>query len=382
MVGWVDNPRPHPASEPSFTPKSHALAPSRPLGPISPRVLLAALLFCGSAPLALAQDADADDADAPDGWDIGAGLGADLGQLLQFNPRVGQGENRIGIGFNLTAYARLKRDLRHWDNSLAFNFAVQKLGQGVLPPGFNDDERVPFQKSIDELRLASQYSREFGEEIPWGYGVEATFLSQLLPTYQDSSGRNILKDIDGNNDARPIGRFLSPATVTLSPGITYRPDEHFDALLSPASYKTVFILDPAIADVTSVNGRRLYQYIDPDNEGRQSLQQLGASIRANYNNTFLPDERLIVKSTLGLFSNYLLNPQNVDVDWRTELGLEIVDGLTVTLNTVVFYDDDVPVQISNYDLVGGVERNDDGTPRLGPRVSVTEQILLKYAVVF
>ena len=349
----------------------------KPLLPL----LAAALLFCVSAPLH-AQDTKKDKEERPDGWDLGAGFGADLGQLLQFNPKVGQGENRIGIGLNVTAYARLKRGLKHWDNNLAFNFAIQKLGQGVLPPGFNANERQPYQKSIDELRLATQYSREFGAGVPWGYGVEGTFLSQLLPTFQDSSGRNILKDIDGNNDARPIGRFLSPATLTLSPGITFRPDEHFDALLSPASYKTIFVRDADVAGVRGPDGRRLYDYIDPNQDGSRSLQQFGASLRANYANAFLKDDRLLVKTTLGLFSNYLDEPSNVDLDWRTELGLEIFQGLTVTLNTVLFYDDDVPVQISDYSLVGGVERTADGSVRLGPRLSVTEQLLIKYAVVF
>ena len=345
--------------------------------------LLTALCFCGSITLIHAQDTEKEEKEPrPDGWELGAGLGADLGQLLQFNPKVGQGENRIGLGANLTFYARLKRGLRHWDNNASFNFAVQKLGQGVLPPGFNDNERQPYQKSIDELRLASQYSREFGEGNPFGYGVEATFVTQLLPTYQDSAGRNLLKDIDGNNEARPIGRFLSPATFTLSPGITYRPSEHFDALLSPASYKTVFIKDADVAGVRGPDGRRLYDYVDPDGEGRRSLQQFGASLRVNFSNTFLPNERLLVKTTLGLFSNYLDRPKNVDLDWRTEIGLEIVGGLTVTLNTTLLYDDDVPVQISNYELVGGVERRADGSVRLGPRLSVTEQLLIKYAVVF
>ena len=358
-------------------------------------LLLLAVVFCGSVTVAQAQDGGDDGGkegpkgkgrkekeERADGWEVGAGLGADLGQLLQFNPKVGQGENRIGIGANLTLYARLKRDLRHWDNNASFNFAVQKLGQGVLPASFNQDERLPYQKSIDELRLASQYSREFKAEVPWGYGVEATFVTQLLPTYQDSSGRNILKDIDGNNGARPIGRFLSPATFTLSPGITLRPSEHFDALFSPASYKTVFIRDADVAGVRGPDGRRLYAYVDPDGTGRTSLQQFGASLRANYADAFLPADRLLVKSTLGLFSNYLDSPSNVDVDWRTEIGLEVFEGLTVALNTVLFYDDDVPVQVSNYRRVGGVERGADGSVRLGARLSVTEQLLIKYAVVF
>ena len=362
-----------------------------------PRLAAAALALLATTSLAYAQEATPADSTAaatatadstaakkvtPDGWRFGASFGADIGQLLQFNPKVGQGENRIGLGTNLTAFARLKRGLRHWNLNASYNIAIQKLGQGVLPPGFNDNERQPYQKSIDELRLAGEYSREFKKGTPWGYGIESTFLTQLFPTFQDSSGRNLLKDIDGNNDRRPIGRFLSPATFTLSPGITFRPDEHFDALLSPASYKTIFIRDPDVANVRGPDGQRLYDYVDPDSTGARSLQQFGASLRVNYNNTLLEGERLLVKTTLGLFSNYLNNPQNVDLDWRTELSLEVFKGLTVTLNTVVFYDDDVPVQITNYDLPGGIERNPDGSIRLAPRLSVTEQLLIKYAVVF
>ncbi len=61
----------------------------------------AILLF--SAPLAAQEDVRKEP--VPEGWQIGAGLGADIGQLLLLNPRVGSGENRIGIGANLTTYA-------------------------------------------------------------------------------------------------------------------------------------------------------------------------------------------------------------------------------------------------------------------------------------
>lgn len=351
------------------------------------RPLAVACLLAGATPAAWAQDnlleeARADTDTLPDGWRFGGGLGVDIGQLLILNPRIGGGENRIGFGTNLTFFADLEAGLQHWSNNATLNFAVQKLGAGVLPPGFNDDERVPYQKSIDELRFASQYGREFGEDVPWGYGLEATFLTQLTPTFQDSSGRNVLKDIDGNNAASPIAAFLSPATFTLSPGITFRPDDHFNVLFSPASYKTVFVADPDIADVRTPDGELLYAYLDPDDDGTRSLQQFGASLRANYNQTFLDDERLLIKSTLGLFGNYLNNPQNIDIDWRNEIGFEITEGLTLSINTVLLYDDDIQVQISDYDAVGGIRRNPDGSARLGRRPTITEQILVKYSVVF
>ncbi len=333
--------------------------------------LLAVLTYL---PAAAQKEADEP---VPDGWQRGAGLGADVGQLLLLNPRVGSGENRIGLGTNLTAFAKLKRARLHWDNNMSLNLALQKLGAGVLPPipGL-PQTKLPYQKSIDELRLATLAGYSFSESSHWGYGFESTLLTQLLANFQDSSGRNLLKNTDNNNLGTPIAKILSPATFTASPGITYRPDDHFDALFSPASFKAIFVGDE------TVRAKPLYDYLDADNNGQRRLLQLGASLRANYTNNFLADDRLLFKSTLGLFSNYLRNPQNVDVDWRNEFGVQIVKGLTVTLNTVLLYDDDVPVQITDFDAVGGIVKNAAGEPVLGRRVTFTEQILLKYGLVF
>jgi len=339
-------------------------------------LLLCLAAFLSFSVVSFAQDAEEEV--IPEGWRRGAGLGADLGQLLQFNPRIGGGENRLGVGGNLTAFASLKRGRLNWDNNFSLNLAVQKLGQGVLPPGVGRgaDETIPYQKSIDEIRIASQFGYSFSEGSVWGYGAEATFLTQLLPTFQDAAGRNILKDIDGTNGGTPIAQILSSGTFTVSPGITYRPTDNFNVLFSPLSYKTVFVANEEIRALA------IYDFLDDQMDGNRVLNQLGASVRANYMNTYLENDRLLVKSSLGLFSNYLNNPQNVDIDWRTEIGFEIIKGLTASLNTTVLYDDDLKVQISDYDAVGGFQRNAAGDIELGKRTTLVQQLLLKYAVVF
>ena len=85
---------------------------------------------------------------------------------------------------------------------------------------------------------------------------------------------------------------------------------------------------------------------------------------------------------MGMYSNYLNNPQNIDIDWVNELAFNIYKGLQLSVLVNVFYDDDVSVQISDSDAVGGIKRDADGNPVTGKRVSITEQMLLKYIYVF
>jgi len=46
-------------------------------------------------------------------WKTGASLGLDFSQLFQLNPRQGAGQNRIGAGTAITAFAKIKKK-RDW----------------------------------------------------------------------------------------------------------------------------------------------------------------------------------------------------------------------------------------------------------------------------
>ena len=100
--------------------------------------------------------------------------------------------------------------------------------------------------------------------------------------------------------------------------------------------------------------------------------QIGSNLRVDYNASA---DKLSYTSTLTLYSNYLRNPQNVDLDWTNQLAYEIFKNFQLTLLANVFYDDDVLVQITDKDFPNGVNG-------LGNRVSITQQLLLKYTAVF
>ena len=138
-------------------------------------LLLLAIALCTTV---IAQDEE-EKKEPVIGWETGAGLGFDLSQLLQINPKQGAGQNRIGLGGALSIFGKYTKDRIAWDNSGNWQFGVQKLGNGPLPTG----EKIPFQKAIDELRLNSKFGYKISETSKFYYAADLGFLSQITSTW-------------------------------------------------------------------------------------------------------------------------------------------------------------------------------------------------------
>lgn len=351
--------------------------------------LLAISLF-----LTLSVSAQLDDAgrleglaleEAPDtliGWDKGAGIGLDLTHILVINPQAGAGQNRFGIGGAVGLFANYRDNLQTWNNKLSLNLSVEKIGSGVIVDanGNATDIGVPFRKSIDELILTSTYGRKFKANSKWSYAVDFRFRSQLLPSYLgEEDGQIYVSEIGvGPYRNRLVSRFFSPARFALGLGIMYQPCDHLQITFTPATLDVIAILDEDIANL-GIHGNKLEE--GSTTEYKQTRIAFGANLKAEYQRKFWND-RISFSSTLILFSDYLADPQNVDVSWTNELAFQIVGGLQLTFNNSLFYDDDVLSTISDADSPGGILRDDMGVPVTRPAVNYYQQILLKYVYLF
>lgn len=329
-------------------------------------------------------------------WTFGGAVGLDLSQMLFVNPKFGAGEDRIGIGGNLGAYAKYKKGRMSWDNIFGLNFGVQRLGS------FRLDR--PFQKSVDELRLSSNWAYGITEESPFGYSLDFLFVSQLTPTYPG----NVLAPSDTATavERKPMAQFFAPATITLSPGISFKKQTdfgQFTAMLSPAALKMILVSDDHIARLGlhgnpfSKTGTR-EQFIEDWNvEPAGELAgggfyapnyiQFGAALQAGYSHKLFPfkDEkgkekhRLLFRTTLSLYSNYLRLPQHIDVEWITNVDVFLFKGLSIALMTNLFWDYDVFVQA---DLDNDIRTGVNGYEDKARRVSFLQTLLIKYSFQF
>jgi len=89
--------------------------------------------------------------------------------------------------------------------------------------------------------------------------------------------------------------------------------------------------------------------------------QFGAKLTAAFNHEIFKNVEL--GTTLELFSDYLHNPQNVIITWKTLLRLKVNSWLNVDFNTELFYDDNVMF----YDM--------NGIPE-GPKVQFKQNLMV------
>ncbi len=339
---------------------------------------LLSLLFVFALLLpAVAQDEEEEEEQLKEGWNYGLGFGTDFSQLLQINPRQGAGQNSIGFGGAVNVFGKYRKNRFAWDNVGSLQFSVQRFGSGPLPSG----QDIPFQKAIDELRFASKAGYATSPDSKFYYAADLAFLSQLTPTYfgTEAYPGNFLSDVSG--DGMPNSKFFSPATINFSLGIDYKPNDNLSIFFSPLASKFIVVADDNIAAL-GIHGNPVERDADGNVTSFENVfYGFGASARITYANKFLND-KLLFTSNLLLFSNYLENPQNIDIDWTNELAYSLFKGFQIALTANIFYDDDVLVQVTDFDAPGGVEVRPNGDPRLSKRVSFTQQLLIKYNINF
>lgn len=286
-------------------------------------------------------------------WVYGIGVGVDFRSLLLINPRVGTGKSQVGFGGIIGGLVKYQKGKWLWQNNGSLQLAAQKIGLGT---------EEPWIKNMDMLRASSKLSYDWGTDR-WSTAADLTFQSILLPTYR----QNLLRPKEEGD--RLTASFFSPAFLNFSPGIGFKPDQHFTFLAAPFSFKGLFVLNQDIANL-NIHGTlpEIGEQGDTLRFKRADLR-FGFFLRTTYvNNTFM-EGNLRWTTSLDLFSNYLRNPAVPDVLWKNDVAYKVWKEFFIHLNTELFYDQNVLLQVRR-----------DGT--LGKGVAFTSALYIKYNYLF
>lgn len=300
-----------------------------------------------------------------EGWQKKGGVGFDIGQLINLNPYIGAGSNRIGLGGAIAITANYTKSRLNWKNSLAINLSTQRIGSGTVDVGSND--KLPFEKALDIFSIGSNVAYQIKEGSAWAYSLDLGLVTQLLGSHVDSASNKIyLKEVKGGTYNTSLkSAFMSPGLLSLAPGIKYTASKHFNVFVSPCGGKMVIIGNQKIADL-GIHGTEKNDNVI----GYKRIKfELGALAKLGYAQTIY--KKVQLTSELSLFSNYLNEPQNIDVNWLNSLSVELFKGLNIGVQGNVYYDHDRINNITDSAAVGGFSGQ-------GKRVNFIEQLLITY----
>ncbi len=247
-------------------------------------------------------------------WKVSGQASINFSQV-SFSHWVGGGKNSVsGVGlFNINANYEKARI--HWENSF-------RSGYGLLKEEGNE-----VTKTDDKLEMNSKLGVETNNE-------HLLYSSFLNFSTQFADGYNY-PDTDNK-----ISGFFAPAYLTLAAGFDYQPSEKFSLFVTPLSGKFTFVTDEELSNRGAFG-------VEP---GEQARAEFGASLRSELKTPVV--ENVDMTTTLSLFSNYLNNPENIDVKWDLILNMKINDYLSANFITNLVYDHDILVPLEDPDQKG------------------------------
>lgn len=227
------------------------------------------------------------------------------------------------LGF-IDATANYKKDRWKWDNDL-------KLALGGMR--FFDKTPGPkYQKTDDRIDVQSTVGYEIVNKSKWFFTLTSGFKTQMMNGYSYP------------NDSVKTSKFMAPGYFSSAFGIEYAPSKNMNMFLSPIALKYTFVRDRMLSD----NGA---YGVDPAEyslggelirHGKMFRQEYGAYFRFVFNKELM--KNIEMKSRLELFSNYLHNPQNVDVNAEVIFTFKVNSWLSASVQWNLIYDDDIKIR--------------------------------------
>ncbi|MDP4226815.1 MAG: DUF3078 domain-containing protein [Bacteroidota bacterium] len=281
-------------------------------------------------------------------WKLGGNLNLSGAQTSFSNWSAG-GENSVSGNSYLSLFANHKTDTSMWENTLALSYGMANQGSGKLI------------KNDDKLNFVSNFGIKASKN--WYYSGSMNLNSQMFNGYNYP------------NDSVVVSRLFAPAYLITSLGMDFKPQKvkNMELLLAPVTGKVTFVLDQRLADL-GYFGVKKATYDDSKSlidHGQEMKYEFGGYVKLNWNGEVM--KNINMDSKLGLFTNYMHNPENIDVNWDVTLSTQINKYISANVRTSLVYDDDTKTQ----------KKNDEGKNYMaGPQIQFKEIFGIGFAYKF
>ncbi|KAB1155898.1 DUF3078 domain-containing protein [Tenacibaculum aiptasiae] len=215
-----------------------------------------------------------------------------------FNNWLAGGTNNISGTLGLNYDFNYAKGDWTWDNKIIASYGLTKLrGQDL-------------QKTDDRFELNSLVGKKASGY--WYYSAFFNFKTQMSSTF-----------VNGVQTSH----FFSPAYFQFGPGMLWKKSDNLKVNIAPATSKLVVVN----SDLT-IAGPAFGVA-----QGESTRYELGAAVNAYYK--FVIMENVSVENILNLYSNYLEDFQNVDIDYTVNVVMKVNKYLSANLSMQAIYDD-------------------------------------------
>ena len=239
--------------------------------------------------------------DKPDGW-AKAGTFSLIGNQSTFNNWLAGGQSNIAGNLLVNYDFNYKKADWSWDNKLMAGYGLTKLKDADM------------QKSDDRLQFNSLLGKKAS-----GYWYYSAFLN--FKTQMDTG-------LDPDTQTTKISHFFSPAYFQFGPGMMWKKSDNLKFNIAPATSKLIIVHDHFTEGGLSSFG------VEP---GDTSRYEFGAALSGYYKFNLMTN--VSFENIVNLYSNYLEDPQNVDLDYQLNIVMTINKYLSTNFTFQTIYDD-------------------------------------------
>lgn len=228
-----------------------------------------------------------------------------------------------------------------WSNELKSSF------------GLNKEAKRELRKTEDLLELNSSFGYRKNTNSNWYNSAKFDFKTQFANGYKYP------------NTDKPISKLFAPAYMFIGIGSEYfSKKQNLKLYLSPITNKTTFVFSQTLANEGAFGVQRAI-YNDEGalvKEGENTRMEFGNLVTCEWKKDVMDNIKMANK--LILYSDYLNNYGNIDVNWELNFDLTINKYVTANVGSHLRYD---------HDIKNKEDINNDGTLEIvGPKVQLKQ----------
>lgn len=240
----------------------------------------------------------------------------------------GGGTSNIAGNTALNYEFNYKKNSLTWDNKILADYGLTFLkGENFA------------RKTNDRIELNSRLGQRIGE-TNWNYSLFINFRSQF------AKGYSFTKDPDTDETIRTEEtHFFSPAFIQIGPGLLWKKSDDFNFNIAPVTSRMIFVDDQFTTTPDYVDG----DYFGVD-ASKSSRFEFGGSLAAYAK--FKVIKNVTVENILNLYSNYIEDPYNVDIDYTLNLNLVVNKYISGSFAFQAIYDDNATSGFQIREVIG------------------------------